>query len=272
MQAVFSNPNSQVYLIGDDENDVYEFVAHENIIDYSARANEFACIYQHLSSNSRSFELFCFQRWFVLREFLEKKGINECLYVDSDVMLYADVTEEQERFRSFEFTLHSERDVNCMFINEVSTLGDLCEFVFTSYEDPSKLGELRALHKDCVDAGVSGGICDMTVWEQYAGRNPERVGDTSVIIERSTFDSSMCVSNGFEMGAGMKKIRLIDGQPHCLHIESGQQIKFCVLHFQGQSKEHLAEYFTGSTLECLWRNLQRNWKNGRKRLAVLLRG
>ena len=40
--------------------------------DLWGRATEFAGVYNHLSVNQEQYELFCFQRWYVIYELIEK--------------------------------------------------------------------------------------------------------------------------------------------------------------------------------------------------------
>ena len=93
-QAHRSNPQSTIFLLGDPSNDVYNFVEHRPMTEYSRDAAEFQKIYKHYSTHGVDFELICFQRWFILREFLVTYSIPQCLYLDSDIMLYTDVTKD----------------------------------------------------------------------------------------------------------------------------------------------------------------------------------
>ena len=113
-QAQRSNPSSTIFLLGDSSNDAYEFVEHRSMFDYFSEAAQFKKIYKHYSTNGSDFELICFQRWFILREFLKTYGIQQCLYLDSDIMLYADVTKEQKKFEQFDFTL-CWNTIGCVF-------------------------------------------------------------------------------------------------------------------------------------------------------------
>lgn len=74
--------DSNLYLIGDDTNKhlakKYNWHFHD-IKKYSQKFN-----YYHYSVNSYSYERFCIQRWFVLKNFMENNNINYVLYFDSD--------------------------------------------------------------------------------------------------------------------------------------------------------------------------------------------
>ena len=69
-QAKRSNPESAIYLIGNDSNDCYNFVEHHSFSNYFQGAIEFSKIYKHYNTTSYKYEVFCFQRWYILLEFL----------------------------------------------------------------------------------------------------------------------------------------------------------------------------------------------------------
>ncbi len=74
--------------------------------DFFADAAKFEHIYIHCGyCTSRLFEIFCFQRWLILREFLTRSSYSLALHIDSDVLLFSNVQEEGKRFRCFDLTL-----------------------------------------------------------------------------------------------------------------------------------------------------------------------
>src|SRR5262245_35995883 len=100
------NPGSVIYLLGDESNSGYDFVSHQHVSDYSDTATEFESVYRHLNTVRSDFVLFCFKRWFFINEFLIKhSNINEFLYLDTDALLYSNVTQEFAKFSNFEVTI-----------------------------------------------------------------------------------------------------------------------------------------------------------------------
>ena len=83
-QAKFSNPNSRIILLGDETNETLAKqvgAEHYLICNYFSKALEFEKIYKHYSTNSYNFELFCFQRWFVVDEFINSEGLDKFLHI-----------------------------------------------------------------------------------------------------------------------------------------------------------------------------------------------
>jgi hypothetical protein len=243
-QAKHSNPHSDVFLIGDSSSSHYRFIEHEDINDYFQEAQEFKNIYRHFSKNSWSYELICFQRWFVLKSFMDTRKIEQCLCIDSDVMLYANIEAEQKKFAKFDFALYQKWQPHCVFINNLNVLKKFCAFLLGFYKSPSKLKELNLEIETKSDNQVIN-VCDMIFFKIFCNLNSEKIGDLSIIINDSVYDNNINISEGFEMSNGMKNIFLLENQPFCRNLILDKDIRFNALHFQGYSKRYIQEYFTG---------------------------
>ena len=132
-QAKFSNPNSRVILLGDESNvniAKEAGVEHYLINDYFKQAQEFQKIYRHYSTNPYDFELFCFQWWFVIGEFIEKNNIDKFLHIDSDVLLYADFSQEHAflDYINYYVLTYSHASAHSSFFNNSRALGEFCSF------------------------------------------------------------------------------------------------------------------------------------------------
>jgi hypothetical protein len=255
LQAKTTNPKSEIILLGNQENQFLNFVRHEPIERYCTSAKAFEAHYakKHRSSNSYEYELFCFQRWFVLLEFMEAHGIKQCVHLDSDVMLYADLSQEAKKFEDFWFTL-SKRSMGHTSFLKIEGLQKFCQLLISSYTCESTFLEVEemALHRDKakskqnVSIDTTGDISDMLLLHIFYRKYIDRVGLTSEIIDNSIYDVNINKSHGFEMQDGMKRIRWIQKQPFCRNLELDEDIKFNSLHFQGKSKQYMSEYFTGN--------------------------
>ena len=89
-----ASKNNKVFFIGTQEPPKNDNVSFFNLQNYNKYIQQFAYIYENLSTNSHNYELFCFLRWFILKEFMEEQNLDTIFYVDSDVMLYVDINEE----------------------------------------------------------------------------------------------------------------------------------------------------------------------------------
>lgn len=73
-------------------------VIFENLDDYTTSANEFAPAYIHLmkadySEHRVKHERACFQRWFVLKDYMEKNNISRSFFGDGDSSVFVNVTQ-----------------------------------------------------------------------------------------------------------------------------------------------------------------------------------
>lgn len=248
-QAKSTNPHSTVYLLGDQSNAVYDFVQHHQMRDYFEGARSFSDIYRHYSTVGFELELIWFQRWFVLRDFLRAHNLRECLYLDSDVMLYTDVTEDRKKFAHFDFTLcwHT---IGCVvFLNRVEGLEAFCQFVtdIFSKRDRYHYDKMVSHYAVRQKNQLTGGACDMTALQLYNEANFGQVGEAANVISGSFYDPNMNAPHpGFEMSEGIKKVIWKDQQPYGRYLRTGDEVRFNSMHFQGAgTKRWMRSYYTG---------------------------
>lgn len=233
--------NSRVILIGNPRaegaNGLCEFVRFE---PYAREAAYFQTIYRHLNSNPHGFELFCFQRWFVLRDFLDSQNIDRCFAMDSDVLLYANAGSEFARlFESdCQFTLLNRTSGGSSFFSREG-LVQFCRFVRETYENQSgpRFQFLTSTFSEFQKSKWPGGICDMTLFRMYAQEANSRFGEMCSVIDAATYDRNINLSDGYEMLGPMKRIYACGGLPYCKSLDSEAFVQFKTLHFQGDAKQ-----------------------------------
>jgi len=262
-QAVHTNPNSDIYLIGDDTNekDYVKYVHYNELTDEDAI--EFDNNYINLSTNNAMYEKICFFRWFLIRNLAKREKIDRFFCTDSDVLLFCDITKEAEKFKNYRYTLTHNTSAGISYINDISCLDQYCEFVNGVYN--------RQKHGQCLFVGESvsskykyyldkfasvfearrknilqGGVCDMTFWaELRLMDNPGLVGETSSIIDGSTFDHNINAQDSYEWEDGLKVFHWKDNIPYCKNTWLQEEVRFNCIHFQGaHRKELLKEYAT----------------------------
>jgi len=85
----------------------------------------------------------------------------------------------------------------------------------------------------------------MTALELYNETNFGRVGEASQIIDGSVYDPNINMPHpGFEMENGIKKIIWKDRQPYGQIAETGEEIRFNSLHFNGRAKALMEQHCT----------------------------
>ena len=244
-QAKRSNPESTVYLLGDATNDCYEFVEHRPFSNYFEGAAEFAKLYRHFNTLRHYYNLFDFQRWFILREFLDARHLTKCLYLDSDTMLYADVTADRQKFKHFDFTLSRKTSGNTFFLNRVEALNEFCKVLTNIYNKKERYFYDKMVAQYAVRRknNLEGGACDMTAFELYSEAHFGEIGEVALIIDGSVYDPGINDPNpGFVMRNGIKKVVWKSGDPYGIHSRTGEEIRFNSLHFQGRAKRLMEQF------------------------------
>ncbi len=225
--------NEEVFAIGDTGPP-----SNCSLVHYLEGAEEFASIYEHLSTNSREIELMCFQRWFILKDFMEKWGIEVSFHIDTDVMLYVNVEEEFKKFSQFDFTLSH----RCCGSNSFFTLKgirNLCDFLMNFYrkKDTYDYDRVAAHYHTRQKHNLPGGVCDMTLLQHYSYLHCGKVGEMMHIIDDTTYDHNINEADQyFRMDKGTKDIVFAGEFPYCYQESTGKQIQFNTLHFQGSAK------------------------------------
>lgn len=237
--------DNHVILIGDDRNAKFSsIVEHHLISDYKNTSNEFVKCYEPLSTHG-DYETFCFERWFILYEFMQNKNLDKCFYFDSDIMFYANTEDEAKKFEQFDLTL-VHKSAGCSSYITFKGLKDFCKKTFEIYYKRGfEFDKLKAFYQTMQNHGRTGGVCDMTLLEHYSRyTNPAGVGEMMYIVDNTTYDH--CINQAdqnYEMENGIKKIQMINNRPHCKQLTTGKIIQFNTLHFQGECKGLIPKFF-----------------------------
>jgi len=262
MQAKITNPDTTIYLIGDDRNNHYDFINHchrDGLI--SEKYNSFIKYYKHMSPNGIEYELICFLRWYLLLEFMEKNNIQKVFYMDSDVLLFTDIN--QDKFKNFDFAtvrvLFTEVSLginscgHCSFLSRVK-LQRFCDFMNYSYQTQQGEKPLVDIFNEIVTKKIHSGISDMTLFELFNKKYPSETQDININYllrsEEGIFNNNLIkMYNNFINGVHnyesineLIKIYYQDGIPYGFDLDNKIFVKFNALHFQGLAKQYIG-YF-----------------------------
>jgi hypothetical protein len=241
-QALKNNP---VHLIGDASPPIiHDSFKFSNLNEYCLECDEFRSHYEHLNTTPVEFEIFCYQRWFILKNFMLRNNLDKIFYIDSDVLLFANMTTEWEKFNQYEMTLLHRTAAISSFIT-LKGVTDFCNLLMSTYKDKNtynykKIASHYQVRKEC---GLAGGVCDMTHLEFFhycseCGGGPGKVGEMMQIIDDSTYDHNINVPDqGFAFINGRKDFKIKGGIPYVYNERLGKEIKFNTIHFQGGAKQ-----------------------------------
>jgi len=228
-------------LIGDLANARFasDAVRHFRIDDYFESAARFAEVYKHQSDNAYEYELFCFQRWFILRDFMKASGIAGCCYLDSDIMLYANVNDP---------AYHNFTNVWAMLtFNTLGTLEDLCYLIDIYFRNPDLQAYLLTYTRRLGYQGLN----DMVFSSLYLEHWPQYKMNQDGVFGDSFFDGNIghplyvVLPEGggaeVEMLDGKKKIYRVNGALYARAGENGW-VRVNSLHFQAENKKYMAHF------------------------------
>ena len=240
-----SNPNTPIYLIGDNTTNHYRaLLKHIPISSYEHSTNLLNSVYFHKSSLGKDFEFPCIARWFILQAFMQERNLSQCVYLDSDILVYSDLTEAQAKFPYHGMTWAGFSAHN-NFIAEIGILEDFTNNIIDLYTNqfPEELLEKSLFHKIVTNKSKMN-ISDMTFFHDFNIRYPKTLLDISQPTMQGTFDRSIEDTRGY-IGTkdGFKHVIWKSNQPFCIEIEQQREIPFCTLHFQGRGKQVLKAHF-----------------------------
>lgn len=260
-QARFFNPHSEIYLLGDKKNDRYDFLTHIQASKYKKETEAFAGIYKHMSSNDEGYELNCFLRWFYICAFCKENNIGQFIYLDSDVLLYEDIS------TMLPFFEHSTIANTCdtigvpafTYFNGYQAIHSFCDFLLYSYTNNKAIQNLQELYAPFLkDPTIMGGISDMTLFHIYFQEHPAETMKINLINNDLAID--ICINNpdGYEMENGMKKIYWQNNLPYGKDIATHKLVRFASLHYQGHAKDFIRRHYkvNGYVLHRLWESLK----------------
>jgi hypothetical protein len=214
-----------------------------NVHEFDKYVKMFDSVYVNLSSNGRWFEFAAFCRWFRLYEFMERNKIEIAFHPDTDVLIYADVTEEYyKKFSAYDLTLIKGACGAATFIT-LPRLRSFIEYVLNIYmERGSTFRAFTDMFAQFQRDNRDGGICDMTLWESYRRRFEVPYAEMTDIIDGETYDHTLNDISEYDDQAGHKYIWFENGVPYGRHMPDRKNIKFMVLHFQGQRDALIPEF------------------------------
>lgn len=219
------------------------------ITDYSKYLQSFIEIYEHKSTNDYNYELFCFLRWFILKEYMEINQLKTIFYVDSDVMTYVNPELEYDKYCQYDFTLlHRCAAISSFFTK--NGLDNFCNFLMETFKNKNSYDyvKIKSHFEVRQKFKLPGGVCDMTYFDYFHnldnGGGPGKIGEMMSIIDDSTYDHNInCEDQYFDFENGMKKIKIKDNKPYVYNHKLKKYIKFNCLHFQGSSKGLISNYY-----------------------------
>lgn len=282
-QAKKYNPDCEILLFGDESNNNIPDATHYNINDYFGLATDFDNVFFNNSPNRRSYELFCFQRWFIIREFMIKhpEYDKDFIYCDSDTLLFSNAIEDLEQLSPRLIATESWESPAFTFFKK-GTLTDFCDMIMWLYTTKEGLDTLIHYINRYDKESFKQGISDMTAFKHYT--TILRFGqciDAQVPVsswskkeqEASSlfcYDHNINIDNGFLTDLmGRKKVTFINNIPYCVYKKTESNVRFKGIHYQGDAKYMMISHQSACSMNiCLLKEYIKGWAKFRIKMLV----
>ncbi|WP_295154606.1 hypothetical protein [uncultured Brachyspira sp.] len=253
-----TNKNADIFLISDREYKEYkkycEFININKVI--KEESVSFKNKYIHLGKSNPNYEMFCMQRWIILKDFMKEYSIKECMHIDSDVLIFSDLEESLKPFNNYNISL-SHNLALTMYIRDIKILEEFSKYLLFKYTDENEINKLKDMYYNTyrVNDGVAGSISDMDISREFFSNYNLEIGNLSKVQNDSIFDSAIIYGrDDFEMlkkgKYEMKKIFFENDIPFCNYIKDSvnKKIRFHTLHFIVWSKLYLKKLYYNKDL------------------------
>lgn len=251
--------NNEVHLIGDASNKGVSRI-WANADEYvPSDYEEFEKAFVQMSDYSLTFDLICFKRFFIMREYMLKNNIDEMVFADSDLLVYTDLSEFYKKHNCKASVSIPARQENYRWTAQahcsywtIEYLKSFLEFTLSTYKSNlSILEEKYDYHKA---NNVKGGVCDMTLLYLWSKDKPD-ILNTAIASENAVFDHVFARAENykdseyrFDKVLQSKKVEFEDKTPYFIS-EKGERVQALTIHCQGSAKsfiDGLSEYKYGN--------------------------
>ena len=266
-QIAHTNPDANIILMGDESNKNCRFTKHVFLKDYWNMANDFAQVYTHLNSTSVEYELFCYQRWFCVYEYMKAHNLEDVFSLDSDVLVYDNLNDLHELLKNYPFAI-SAKNLDAenpgwwiagppIGYFHRDALKRMLDLFIKSYQDKKYLSLFDEKMNWHHSRNEPFGVCDMTQIFFFAQENKNKFFNLSqpfvlngelTRIDETIMDTTECVADGVR-----KKLVFENGAVYAFDKNTNKKLRFPLIHFQGycpiNAKDWIKQYYTGTDLK-----------------------
>ncbi len=257
-QARLSNPDSPIFLLGDQTNDLsFLGIHHVHYDRYPGRRDELLQIYQHFSPHELECERLCIERYFHIADFVRREKVGSFLYLDSDVSLLTGLTQFLPVWQGYDTAGAPGLFATCYY-SRASLVEDFCEFILDRYRDPLQIKRWRKAWEQPERGAPRSAVNDMVLSEMFIQSMGLRVLDLRQPRDGIAFNPNMLQTESqcipvFWGPTGKSVYTVLDGH----------EVQLASLHFIGWSKRLASAFVDWSwpLARCFLRpNYRRNFK------------
>ena len=236
-----------ILLLGDRENDRFDFADHVDMTSCKGIADEFLGIYKHLSTNMYDYESFCIIRWLYLLEVMRKRNIERCFVLDTDILLFSYPERLLKTFDDGGYEVGAMKFSHGCYslagaIMTREWLAKFVDFCYRVYRDDELLSAIREKHFP---------VCDMSLADEFIKSSGFKVMNLLSVWDGESTDSGINSSaqeydNEYRLSIfNQKKLEWKDGSPFCFNVREQKPVRMILLHYQGFAKYRMAHDYRG---------------------------
>ena len=236
-QARKYNPDARIIVIGDQDEDKYpDFVEFYNLNDLTSNELiEFRKLYVHKSVNDYNYEIFCFERWFLILELIKRLNIEAFLHLDSDIFIYCNAKEEFEKYKNYKFTycgmvkktaVQPVDSGHSSYFNSCKALEGFTNFILDFYKN--------VCNDNSFKFAQSKHISDMSLITWYEKEVKYNCVNKYTPFDESSWDFVLRLDCQ-NLNVKSLKFYINKGLLYA-YLPNGRKINFKTLHFQGRTK------------------------------------
>ena len=242
-QARAWHPKARIVMITDRPQPALRRYAEIHpISSYWSTAQAFEGVYEHFSCNEPKFERFCFQRWFVIDQFLRRHRPERAIHLDSDVLVYDNLFRDFQRPGNWDLGIVGYQGVFSMLIPKPEIVGAFCERITHLFT--TEKASLAQLYREWTDKTAETAMSDMHALHTFVEANSLSTLDLGACHEGAVYDNVLRSSDGFRMRDGYKQLFWSDRQPYAERSDTGERVRLKTIHFQGPAKCKMVSAFT----------------------------
>ncbi len=241
-QARKWNPAAEIVVLTDQpEHALKPYARILPIGDFFSSAAAFEKVYRHLSFNTRGFELFCFQRWFVLADYIRRHRPDRIVHLDSDILVYARLADEFPRLADNDLALVGFQGPFSLFLPRPALVAEFCAHITHLFTHEH--AELARQYETWKATNPYTAISDMHALHDFVARRRLRAADLAQPHHEAAYDNIVHEADGYVTRDGVKALEWLADRPHVRRVSDQALIRLNTLHCQGPSKARILDYF-----------------------------
>lgn len=232
LQCAKENSGCEIIFVSDKHSPVMDKT--HNLEWHNKVISEFRTQYRHQSDSEKEWQFQTIVRWLVLAELTKEQSITPFWYVDTDVLVFGDIS---KRPLLGDIGCIKRMSAGTSYWANGATLNLFAEYIRSFYRK--------------WDHGIPSGtrICDMTILAEFLNhyRNAVNVDELTSVYNGTTFDNNPTTDlDTYASDGKFKKYEFVSGIPRVTLRSGGSSVMFNTIHCWWEFKHRMQELYDAS--------------------------